>query len=354
MASAEGLRCVLGGAPPVGSAENGLQHGRQSPRPLCRPPLRRPSGSGKKRKSKGSFYWDALPGWKAVEVGEDFLLGAEEGGFMGLEVLEDASIIDDAFLQQMNAAAAASADHDSQPAAPGRRQAPGTAAPPQAAAEGTSARAAKKERKRKRAAAAEAASQEGQGPAAAGAPAADGDVSDLQARIAALEAENAALKSGKRANKKQKAGEAGAAADADAAGQHAKQQTSRQAEQQQKQQQQKQQQKQAKQAQQRQQQQEAAQEQAAAAAAAAQVDMSAWSPYCLHPLLEQGLALKGFAAPTPIQQVCDCRGALLWVRALLPPPPPPPLLPLSPPLRQPAPTRARRAGIPAPRHPRPP
>lgn len=37
-------------------------------------------------------------GWKPVDVGDDFLLGAEEGGFAGLEVLEDTSIIDPAML----------------------------------------------------------------------------------------------------------------------------------------------------------------------------------------------------------------------------------------------------------------
>jgi len=34
-----------------------------------------------------------------VDVGEDFLLGAEEGGFAGLEVLEDTSIIDPAMFE---------------------------------------------------------------------------------------------------------------------------------------------------------------------------------------------------------------------------------------------------------------
>eukprot|EP00983_Pelagomonas_calceolata_P001252 42768-Pelagomonas_calceolata.AAC.3 len=40
-----------------------------------------------------------LEGWKPVDVGEDFLLGAEEGGFAGLEVLEDTSIIDPSMLE---------------------------------------------------------------------------------------------------------------------------------------------------------------------------------------------------------------------------------------------------------------
>ena len=50
----------------------------------------------KKRKKKGgsAAYWSDLQGWKAVEVGDDLLLGAEEGGFGGLEVLDDASLVD--------------------------------------------------------------------------------------------------------------------------------------------------------------------------------------------------------------------------------------------------------------------
>ncbi len=55
----------------------------------------------KDKKSKGpSAYWGSLTGWKAVDVGDDILLGAEEGGFAGLEILEDpASIIDPSFLK---------------------------------------------------------------------------------------------------------------------------------------------------------------------------------------------------------------------------------------------------------------
>lgn len=60
--------------------------------------------------------------------------------------------------------------------------------------------------------------------------------------------------------------------------------------------------------QQKQQQQGAAAGTAPAAAAAAaeaaerpQVDMSAWSRFCLHPKLEAALAAQGFSSPTPIQ-----------------------------------------------------
>lgn len=47
---------------------------------------------GKKRSSAGaggkSNGWDNVDGWKAVEVGEEFLLGSEEYGFMGLEEID--------------------------------------------------------------------------------------------------------------------------------------------------------------------------------------------------------------------------------------------------------------------------
>ncbi len=47
---------------------------------------------GKKRGSTGaaggSTNWDYVKGWKTVEVGDEFLLGSEEFGFMGLEELD--------------------------------------------------------------------------------------------------------------------------------------------------------------------------------------------------------------------------------------------------------------------------
>ena len=60
---------------------------------------------GKKRGSAGadgsSNRWDSVDGWKAVEVGDEFLLGSEEYGFMGLEEL-DPSMIGE-FLNKINA-----------------------------------------------------------------------------------------------------------------------------------------------------------------------------------------------------------------------------------------------------------
>ena len=42
-------------------------------------------GAGRKRKAAP---WDKANGWKQVKVGDDLMLGSTEGGFMGLEVLE--------------------------------------------------------------------------------------------------------------------------------------------------------------------------------------------------------------------------------------------------------------------------
>ncbi|KAJ9512846.1 hypothetical protein QJQ45_029176 [Haematococcus lacustris] len=54
-------------------------------------------------------------GWTSVDIGEDFLLGAEEGGFAGLEVLEDPSLLDPALLKGLQDADASHASHpDSQ------------------------------------------------------------------------------------------------------------------------------------------------------------------------------------------------------------------------------------------------
>ena len=47
----------------------------------------------KDKKPGGDDYWAQLSGWKSVG-GDDLLLGAEEGGFAGLEILEDPTLID--------------------------------------------------------------------------------------------------------------------------------------------------------------------------------------------------------------------------------------------------------------------
>ncbi|GLI61466.1 hypothetical protein VaNZ11_003859, partial [Volvox africanus] len=48
----------------------------------------------KKKRKHGLAFWDSLPGWREIEVGDEFLLGAEEGGFAGLEVLENPVVLD--------------------------------------------------------------------------------------------------------------------------------------------------------------------------------------------------------------------------------------------------------------------
>ena len=46
-----------------------------------------------KRKTRSSASpWDQQEGWKEVEVGDDFLLGSDEYGFMGLEELDPSAI----------------------------------------------------------------------------------------------------------------------------------------------------------------------------------------------------------------------------------------------------------------------
>ncbi len=50
----------------------------------------------KKGGGDAGSYWSQLGGWKPVDA--ELLLGAEEGGFAGLEVLEDPTVIDPAML----------------------------------------------------------------------------------------------------------------------------------------------------------------------------------------------------------------------------------------------------------------
>eukprot|EP00955_Chlamydomonas_euryale_P038847 351222-Chlamydomonas_euryale.AAC.2 len=40
-------------------------------------------------------YWDSLGAWQLVDTGDDVLLGSSEGGFAGLEVLEDPALLDE-------------------------------------------------------------------------------------------------------------------------------------------------------------------------------------------------------------------------------------------------------------------
>ena len=51
--------------------------------------------SSKKRRSKSdkkTTNWDSVQGWKTVDVGGDYLMGAEEYGFAGLEELDGSAI----------------------------------------------------------------------------------------------------------------------------------------------------------------------------------------------------------------------------------------------------------------------
>ena len=51
------------------------------------------SGKGRRSKSDNDVnYWDTVKGWKQVEVGDEFLVGSDEYGFMGLEELDPKSI----------------------------------------------------------------------------------------------------------------------------------------------------------------------------------------------------------------------------------------------------------------------
>lgn len=55
---------------------------------------------GMKKKSKGpTSYWDSLA-WQAIDTGDDILTGAEEGGFAGLEIIEDPTILDPAVMSR--------------------------------------------------------------------------------------------------------------------------------------------------------------------------------------------------------------------------------------------------------------
>ncbi len=48
----------------------------------------------KVKKKPAADYWDQLGDWKSVSANDDFLLGAAEGGFGGLEILEGCTILD--------------------------------------------------------------------------------------------------------------------------------------------------------------------------------------------------------------------------------------------------------------------
>jgi len=51
---------------------------------------------------KGSNPWSSSQGWRAVDVGDEMILGADEDGFAGLEVLDDVSLIDPGVIFTVN------------------------------------------------------------------------------------------------------------------------------------------------------------------------------------------------------------------------------------------------------------
>ena len=217
---------------------------------------------------KRSAPWDQNASWSRVDVGDDFMLGSTEGGFMGLEVLgpEEAKLF---------------GHHDVRP----RRDAEEGAAADDsgddidAAALPNKSKGSKRERteepsknKRPRVSV-EAATKDSKAPQDTATLAA------LTAKIAALEAENSALKGKTAADqpKQQKKAKKDKAKTPALATKLASP--------------------------------------AAPAAAVpsgnneelpvtSQTDMSAWGPFDLHPKIAEAIAQMGFGQPTPVQQEC--------------------------------------------------
>jgi hypothetical protein len=143
--------------------------------------------AGKKpsKRSKGTDLLDSVKGWRPVETGDDFLLGAEEYGFMGLEVL-DPALASDMVLEGLPAGGL----EEGEGGVKGKLQ-----EKKKKKKQGEKAKSEKKE-KRKRA----------EDPAAEGGGNKDADPAALRAEIAALTAENEALrfKTGEKPAKKKK------------------------------------------------------------------------------------------------------------------------------------------------------
>ncbi|KAF6262592.1 hypothetical protein COO60DRAFT_1699171 [Scenedesmus sp. NREL 46B-D3] len=263
---------------------------------------RKPKGSKSAGKSSSKALWSSAQGWAQFDAADELLLGAEEGGFAGLEVLEDVSLIDADYLASLNEQAkqqleAEAAAGDSKPEKKSKKQ-----QQQQQQQQRQQQGAPGSVNKRKRA---EAAS------VAAAADGADEDVAALKARLQQLEAENKALKK----QKKQPAGDAdgsaaaavpAAAADGEPARKsrkelRAEKKKQHRLEQQQKVREQRLQAKVAKQQQRRQQEQVQLAGKQQDSDAAAEADMGAWTRFSLHPKLEAALAAQGFTSPTPIQ-----------------------------------------------------
>ncbi|GBF94480.1 DEAD-box ATP-dependent RNA helicase [Raphidocelis subcapitata] len=327
----------MGGEAPAPAAKTKKPKAAAGKAPAAKAPAKRAGkgarAAGGKAHAPGSdAYWSSLQGWRSVDVGEDFLLGAEEGGFAGLEILENPPIFQ----------APGELWDDDAPSGKKGKKAKGAKQQQQEEGDrGAGPEGGGKPAQRKR------------GAAAASGGGGD-DVDALKARLQALEQENRALKKQRQGAAKQGAakkeaagaadGAAAAAAGAEgveggsdgegggggaAAPPRSARQERRKAGLEKKRAERKQrlQEKRAAARDEKRQRRDAGaadgagdggaagvaaaaggggkkglqQLQEAALAAAAGKDMSAWLPLCLHPLLEGALALQGFPAPTPVQ-----------------------------------------------------
>ena len=208
-------------------------------------------GAGRKRKAAP---WDKSKGWKSVKIGDDLMLGSTESGFMGLEVLEPAETL--LFGNHKRQAEPSSEPGDEE------------GAELEAILEANEEPAAASVPKKKKAKPSSAKAQD-HTPARSTALAPSGNkLAVLTAKIAALEAENSALKSqgtfesAKPAKKKKKDSKATKLSAA------------------------------------------AASNPTEPTNIAETVDISAWSDFDLHPKIAQAIAQAGFTQPTPIQEQC--------------------------------------------------
>ncbi|DBB02933.1 TPA: hypothetical protein ACH3X1_013532 [Trebouxia sp. C0004] len=210
-------------------------------------------GAGRKRKAAP---WDKSKGWKSVKVGDDLMLGSTESGFMGLEVLEPEETL-------------LFGNHKRQ-AEPSSEPGDDDGAELEAILEANEEPAAASVPKRKKAKVAvpSSATARDHTPARSTASApSDNKLALLTAKIAALEAENSALKSqgtfeaAKPAKRKKDSKPTKSSA-------------------------------------------AAASKPAEPTNIAETVDISAWSDFDLHPKIAQAIAQAGFTQPTPIQEQC--------------------------------------------------
>ena len=225
-------------------------------------------GAGRKRKAAP---WDKAKGWKQVKVGDDLMLGSTESGFMGLEVLEPEETL--LFGHHKRQAENAPDAEDQEM----------LAEVDEVATNKKSKKSAEKPQSKKARLSA---------PVAAATPTQAKESSStldlLNAKIAALEAENSALKAktaskpGKPAKmdkatiKTQKLDKPSRNDKAAKKPSQGKGTTTASVTQ--------------------------LKDDADASAAISQTDMSAWSEFDLHPKIVAAIAQAGFAQPTPIQQ----------------------------------------------------